>query len=171
MPQPLAAMGLRAFTTRILRALGYRRVLLINTVCIGAAIMLFATVGPETPVWIIVLQGALLGFLSSLQFTCMNTLAYADLTDSQASMGATIASTAQQMSMSFGVAVASLATVVFIGGDRNPSDPGMVKGLHSAFLALGGLTMVSSITFWTLRPSDGASVSRHGEPGAAGAIE
>jgi EmrB/QacA subfamily drug resistance transporter len=163
MPQPLAAMGLRAFTTRILRALGYRRVLLVNTVCIGGAIMLFAAVGPGTGVWQIALTSALLGFLSSLQFTSMNTLAYADLKDSQASMGATIASTAQQMSMSFGVAVASLTTLVFVGGNRNPSDPGMVRGLHSAFLALGGFTMISALIFWTLRSDDGAAVSRHRE--------
>lgn len=161
MPQPLSAMALRAFTPRILRAVGFRRTLIVNTVLIGALIMLFATVGPTTPVWVIVLQATAFGFLSSLQFTSMNTLAYADLADVDASMGATIASTSQQMSMSFGVAVASLATVLFIGGDRNPSNPEMIVGLHRSFLALGGLTVVSTLVFWLLRPNDGASVSQH----------
>ncbi len=161
MPQPLAAMALRAFTPRILRTIGFRRVLLVNTVLMGLLIMLFATVGPGTSVWIIVAQATVFGFLSSLQFTSMNTLVYADLKDEDASMGATIASTAQQMSMSFGVAVASLATVLFIGGDRNPDNPALISGLHRSFLALGGLTVASALIFWRLKPTDGASVSQH----------
>jgi len=32
--------------------------------------------------------------------------------------------------------------------------------LHKAFLTLGGLTILSSLSFWTLRANDGESVSR-----------
>jgi EmrB/QacA subfamily drug resistance transporter len=158
MPQPLAAMGLRAFSPRILRALGYRRVLILNTVLLGCVIMLFATVAPGTPVWVIVLQATAFGFLSSLQFTSMNTLAYADLSEAQTSMGASIASTFQQMSMSFGVAVASLATVLFLGGQRDPATPAMITGIHHSFVALGGLTVLSSLMFVWLRAGDGSSM-------------
>ena len=44
----------------------------------------------------------------------MNTLAYAEVAAPDASMASTIASTMQQMSLSFGVAAASLATAIFI---------------------------------------------------------
>jgi hypothetical protein len=36
----------------------------------------------------------------------------------------------------------------------------VTTALHHAFLTLGGLTVVSSLSFWTLRPADGESVSR-----------
>ena len=109
----------------------------------------------------ICLQAAAFGFFSSLQYTSMNTLVYADVNEDDASMASTIVSTMQQMSMSFGVAAASLATAVFIP-DRFRSDPPqMIHGIHQAFLVLGGLTVLSAGIFRELRKEDGDSVSRH----------
>jgi hypothetical protein len=83
------------------------------------------------------------------------------VSDSEASKASTIASTLQQMSLSFGVAAASLSAAIFIP-DRMRSDPAqIVHGIHSALLALGALTAVSTLIFRELQPNDGASVSRH----------
>jgi hypothetical protein len=77
-------------------------------------------------------------------------------------MASTIASTLQQMSLSFGVAVASLATAIFIP-DRFRSDPSqMIHGIHGALLGLGGLTIFSAFIFRELKPGDGDSVSASG---------
>jgi FtsH-binding integral membrane protein len=76
-------------------------------------------------------------------------------------MGSSIASTVQQMSMSFGVAVASLLAVLFLGGDHQPAPARLIPGIHWTFLVLGGLTLASSSVFRELRPNDGAAVSRH----------
>ncbi len=162
MPQPIAAMALKVFMPRILTRFGYRNVLLSNTVFIGGIIVLFATVGPGTPWWLIVLQGFGFGFFQSLQYTSMNTLVYADVTEPETSMASTIASTAQQMSMSFGVAAASLVTALFIP-DRFRTTPGeMIHGIHLAFLVVGGLTVLSAAVFAGLKKDDGDNVSRHG---------
>ena len=145
----------------ILTKFGYRNVLLVNTVLLGLLIGLFATVGRDTSILMICAQAVAFGFLSSLQFTSMNTLVYADVTEADASMASTIASTMQQMSMSFGVAAASLATAIFIP-DRLRTEPGeMVHGIHLAFLVLGGLTVLSAGIFSELHKEDGDSVSRH----------
>jgi MFS family permease len=145
----------------ILTRFGYRRVLLSNTVIIGLLIVLFATVGPETPVWVIVAQALAFGFFSSLQYTSMNTLVYADVSARQASMASTISSTVQQMSMSFGVAAASLATALFIP-DRFHADAGqMIQGIHKAFFVLGGLTVLSALVFRELKQDDGDTISQH----------
>ena len=114
MPQALAAMSLKMSMPLVLNRFGYRHVLIYNTVIIGVILVLFATIGPGTPVWLIVLQALGFGFFSSLQYTSMNTLVYADVTESDTSMASTIASTVQQMSISFGVAVASLVAAFFI---------------------------------------------------------
>jgi EmrB/QacA subfamily drug resistance transporter len=160
-PQPLAAMGLKMLMPRILNRFGYRSVLLFNTVAIGAVTMLFMTVGRGTPVVQIVLIGFCLGFFSSMQYTSMNTLVFADLPDADASPGSSISSTVQQMSMSFGVATASLLAVLFLGGEHRPGPAGMVSGIHWTFLVLGAMTIASSLVFAQLKPGDGAAISLH----------
>jgi EmrB/QacA subfamily drug resistance transporter len=172
MPQPIAAMSLKLLMPVILTRLGYRRVLLSNTVVIGLLIVLFATIGPRTPIWIIVIQAFAFGFFQSLQYTSMNTLVYADVTEGMTSMASTIASTAQQMSLSFGVATASLVTALFIP-DRFHSDSAqMIHGIHLAFLVLGGLTLLSAGVFIELKKDDGDNVSQHhaGPASAAAAV-
>jgi EmrB/QacA subfamily drug resistance transporter len=161
LPQSVAAISLKMTMPLILTRFGYRRVLLTNTVLLGLLIGLFATVEPHTSVFVICLQAVAFGFLSSLQFTAMNTLVYADVAEADSSMASTIASTMQQMSMSFGVATASLTTAVFIP-DRLRSDPSeMIHGIHLAFLVLGALTVLSAGIFGELHNEDGDSVSRH----------
>jgi hypothetical protein len=92
-------------------------------------------------------------------------LTYADVAPSDASMASTLASTMQQMSMSFGVAVASLATALFIPDRFRSEPPLMIHGIHEAMLLLGGLTVLSSVVFHGLKSGDGDSVSR---PAVAG---
>lgn len=160
MPQPLAAIGLRLLTPGILARFGYRGVLLGNTLSMGLLIILFMTIKAGTSIWLIVAEAACFGFLSSLQYTSMGTLAFADLSDADASMGSSIVSTVQQMSMSFGVAIASLLTVLFVG-TRQPGDAGMIMGIHRTFLTLGLLTIGSSLIFLQLKRGDGSAVSHH----------
>src|SRR5260370_19399274 len=161
MPQPMAAMSLKMTMPGILRRFGYRRVLISNTIILGGLIVLFATIGVGTPVWLIVAQVFVFGFFTSLQYTSMNTLVYADVTDEQASSASTIASTMQQMSISFGVATASLATAFFIPDRFHSSAPEMIHGIHQSFLVLGGLTVLSAIVSRELEKDDADTVSRH----------
>jgi EmrB/QacA subfamily drug resistance transporter len=113
-PQAIAAMSLKPAMPHILARFGYRGVLISNTVILGMLIVLFATIGVGTPVWLMVAQTFCFGFFSSLQYTSMNTLVYADVTEVETSSASSIASTMQQMSISFGVATASLAAAFFI---------------------------------------------------------
>ena len=76
--------------------------------------MLFATIGIATPVSVIVVLSFTYGFFQSPQFTSMNTLVYADVSAEATAGASTIASTAQQLSMSFGVATASLVAALFV---------------------------------------------------------
>jgi EmrB/QacA subfamily drug resistance transporter len=161
MPQALAAMSLKLTMPAILRRVGYRGVLISNTMILGLLILLFATIGARTPVWLIVVQAFVFGFFTSLQYTSMNTLAFADVTEEETSSASTIASTMQQMSVSFGVATASLATAFFIPDRFHTSAPEMVHGVHLAFLVLGALTVLSAIVFRELRSEDGDIVSQH----------
>jgi Na+/melibiose symporter-like transporter len=160
MPQAIASMSMKPLMPRILRRIGYRGVLISNTLILGVLLMVFATIGPRTPVWVIVLQALLYGGFTSLQYTSMNTLVYADIADQDASSASSIASTTQQMAISFGVATAGLATAFFVPGTH--SDPAeMIHGIHKALIALGILTVLSTIVFCGLKSGDGDDVSLH----------
>ncbi|MGA9354376.1 MAG: DHA2 family efflux MFS transporter permease subunit [Terriglobales bacterium] len=160
MPQAIASMSMKPFMPRLLSRIGYRGVLISNTIILGLLLMLFATIGVHTPVWAIVLQAFLYGAFTSLQYTSMTTLVFADIDEKDASGASSIASTMQQMSISFGVAAAGLTTAFFVPGTH--SNPGeMIQGIHKALIALGILTIVSTIVFRSLRSGDGADVSLH----------
>jgi EmrB/QacA subfamily drug resistance transporter len=161
MPQAIAAMSLKMTMPTILARFGYRAVLVSNTVMLGVLIMLFAIIGAATPLWLVVGLLFVYGFLQSLQFTSMNTLVYADVAPADAGSASTIASTSQQLSMSFGVAGASLVAAFFLPDRFHTDAPQMIRGIHEAFLVLGIATVVSTVVFGGLRSADGSSVSQH----------
>jgi len=163
MPTAAAAMGMKLIAPKVLARFGYRQVLVVNTICIGLTIALFALVGPDTPWYAIAGIGLLQGFFNSLQFSSMNTLAYADVAQKDSSMASTIASSFQQLSMSFGLASGSLVTGWFLGRVPQTNQVMVTSALHHAFLALAITTMLSSLVFWRLRRGDGESISR-GKP-------
>ena len=168
MPQAIAAITMKMMSKGILARFGHRQVLVANTVLFGTTIMVFSLIGPGTPIWCILLLSFTQGFFSALQFTSMNTLVYADITDRDASMANSIASTAQMMSLSFGVAFASLLAGWFIGQTPQSASPVFIGALHHSYLALGTVTILSSLVFWRLEPNDGNNVSnREATPEAA----
>jgi EmrB/QacA subfamily drug resistance transporter len=161
MPQAFAAMSLKLTMPHILRKFGYRVVLIVNTLMLGVMIMLFGTIRVTTAVWVIVAMAFVYGFLTSLQYTSMNTLAYADINDRDTSSASTIASTVQQLAVSFGVAAASLAAALFIPDRLHATATQLISGIHLALYALAALTIASTLVFVRLRAGDGDAVSRH----------
>ena len=164
LPQAIASIGLKSFMPAILARFGYRNVLVFNTIVVGLLIMSFATVGAETPIWRIVLQAFVLGLFTSMQYTSMNTLVYADVSGSQTSGASTIASTGQQLSISFGVAGASLIAAMFVPAEMHSHAGAMIYGVQQAFLILGVMTIASSVVFMELKADDGGDISKHDTP-------
>ena len=168
MPSAAAAMGMKFISARVLARFGYRQVLIVNTLLIGATIGLFSLVGPGTPLAAIVMLGLAQGFFNSLQFSSMNSIAYADVDNADSSMASTIASSLQQLSMSFGLACGSLITGWYLGKLPQTEHLLVANALHHTFLTLAGLTILSSLTFWTLRNDDGESISKGVAPTPSG---
>jgi MFS family permease len=160
MPSAAAAMGMKFISVRVLARFGYRQVLTVNTVLIGLTISLYSFVQQGTPVIAIVMISLCLGFFNSLQFSSMNSIAYADVENADSSMASTIASSMQQLSASFGLATGSLITGWFLGDLPQSDRAALTSALHHAFIALAILTVLSSLTFWTLRKEDGESISK-----------
>jgi EmrB/QacA subfamily drug resistance transporter len=169
MPTAGAAMLMKVSSQPLLARFGHRNILIANTLFIGVVVMLFSGIGPGASLGAILALGFSQGFFMSLQFTSMNSLTYADVKDPDASKASSIASTGQQLSLSFGVAFASLVAGWFLRGldQTNPAE--VIPALHHAFITMGILTMISSVTYWWLHGDDGNNVSnRHQRPDPAG---
>jgi hypothetical protein len=90
----------------------------------------------------------------------MNTLVYADISEGQTSNASSIASTMQQMAISFGVAAAGLTTAFFVPSSAYSNAAEMITGIHKALYVLGALTLVSTVVFAGLKRGDGKTVSQ-----------
>lgn len=161
MPLAVAAIGMKIMSGPLLKRFGHRRVLIWNTVLLGINLMLYTFIGIGTPIMVIVLLSLTQGLFSSLQFTCMNSLTYADVRDERASQASSIAGTAQQLALSFGVATASLVAALFLQDVLQTDHARYIAGLHHTFLVLGAFTILSSFIFGRLHVRDGLNVSQH----------
>ena len=94
------------------------------------------------------------GFLVSLQFSAMNSLAYADLPPENLSAATSIASTMQQLALSFGVALCALLLRYF-SGNTHQQFKLTVPMFHHTFMAIGLITALSSLVFTGLKREDG----------------
>ncbi|TLY50709.1 MAG: MFS transporter, partial [Gammaproteobacteria bacterium] len=136
-------------------AMGYRRVLLANTALAGLAILSFATFTPTTPLWLICVQVFASGAVMSLQYAALNTLGFVDLAPTEASMGSAMTSTAQNLSMSFGVAFGSLLMAFFLPADV-VQGAHYIAAFHATVIVLGLVTLLSSLVFLRLPHSAAA---------------
>lgn len=158
-PAVVASMAMKFLSARLLRVLGYRLVLTANSLVIGLMLLLYAAATPQTPAPYVMLISMGLGFFNSLQFTGMYTIAYADMRSQDLSMASTISSSFFQMSVTFGVACVSMMLSAFLGDFPQSDRSAFMSALNYSCLALGAITMLSSISFWTLRSEDGESIS------------
>jgi EmrB/QacA subfamily drug resistance transporter len=149
-PVALAAVGTKRVVSPLLSRLGYRKVLVGNTVIVGMAIASFSLLSASQPHWLRVIQLLCLGAANSLQFTAMNTVALKDLNRTQASSGNGLLSVVQMLAMSFGVAASAalLATFTDMFGTDTPAHS--LRAFHATFLCVGLMTCASAWVFWQL---------------------
>jgi EmrB/QacA subfamily drug resistance transporter len=171
MPAAAAAMCMKLVAPKILARFGYRQVLVVNTIFIGLTIGLFSLVNAGTPLIAIVGIGLMQGFCNSMQFSSMNTLAYADIEQKDSSMASTLSSSFQQLSMSFGLACGSIVTAWFLGRVPQTNQVMVTNAIHHAFLTLSVVTMISALLFMRLRSGDGESISKGKAAAAVAAPE
>jgi EmrB/QacA subfamily drug resistance transporter len=153
-PTAVGSILAKSMVTQVLRRLGYRTTLVGITVFIGLMIAQFSLQSPGMTIWMLLVPLFVLGMAMSTQFTAMNTITLADLTDENASSGNSMLAVTQQLSISLGVAV-SAAVLRFYEGFENANT---IEQFHYTFITMGGITLVSSLVFMLLRPKDGRNL-------------
>ena len=105
----VGAMGMKTVIPLILRRFGFRRALTVNALISATLVAACATFQPGVSfAWIV---GILVigGFFRSLEFTSLNTIAYANIEHRYMSRATSLVAVAQQVSISAGVAIGALA--------------------------------------------------------------
>ncbi len=152
-PTALGVLLVKPISVYILRLLGFKKLLFLNTILVGFNLWAFILIDQTTSIYSIGVLTFCYGFLISLQYTGMNSLAYANISQEDMSAATSIVSTTQQLSQSFGVAVAALFLRFFSVGVNNSVLS--IITFHESFFALGILTIASLIIFSSLKQEDG----------------
>ncbi|MHA6203709.1 MFS transporter [Dyella soli] len=147
-PQALGSIAAKWFINRLLNAFGYRRLLFYNTLMVAVLLASFALLGKASPMWLIALMVFVYGAFMGMQYTAMNTLIYNDLDVKYASMASSMASTAQYLSMSFGIALASLLMEALLQGHAHDA---YIPAFRWTVLLLGIVTATASWVFSRLQ--------------------
>ena len=149
-PTVLGSLASKPIIRHLIQRFGYRHVLLVNTLLVGACIASFALNTADTPTWLRALHFFVFGMLNSLQFVSMNTLTLKDLPQQDASSGNSFLSMIMMVSMSIGVALAGTLVNVFtayLGTDH------IVMAFHNTLIVLGCINLITAAIFWHI-PKD-----------------
>ncbi|KQP51833.1 DHA2 family efflux MFS transporter permease subunit [Methylobacterium sp. Leaf108] len=151
------ALLIKLIGPRILRAYGFRRVMLVNAMLASAFLAVNGLFTAQTPHGVIVAVLLVGGCVRSLQFTCVNALAYADLDNRDMSAATSLASVAQQLSLSLGVSIGALALEAAAG--RYGRTAIAAADFWPAFVTVALISATSFLSFRRLSADAGSEVS------------
>src|SRR5215472_4953497 len=151
------AMTMKMGVGPIIRAFGFRAVLVGNAVISAGFLFGYALFAPTTPHVVIFCALLAGGFFRSLQMTSINSLSYADVPANMLSRATSLTSMCQQLSQTAGVATGALILYVALAArgatQLTPID------FSIAFVLVGALALVSVPFFFKMSPDAGAEVS------------
>jgi len=153
----MGAMGMKIAAVTLLRRFGFRTILIVNAVVSAVFLAVCAEFTQTTPVEVMLVLLLVGGFFRSLQFTSINTIAYAEIESARVSRATSLVSVGQQLSLSSGVAIGALAvelTVRYHGGG-----PLAAADFPPAFLLVAAISALSVFIFARLSPDAGAELA------------
>jgi EmrB/QacA subfamily drug resistance transporter len=148
----VGALGMKTLAARMIGTFGFRNIMVIDAVISAAFLGVCALFTPTTPLSLILVLLIVGGFFRSLQFTAINTIAYAEVDAARMSRATTLVSVTQQLAISAGVAVGAFSVEMTMlmrkaGGTLTAYDFG------PAFIVVALISASSAIVFF-LMPSD-----------------
>jgi EmrB/QacA subfamily drug resistance transporter len=102
------AMFMKAGARPLLRFVGFRNVMVGNALICALFYLGYAAFTPSTPVVVVFVLLLVGGVFRSLQFTAIQTLAFADVTMARLSRATTLSATCQQLAVCAGVAFGAM---------------------------------------------------------------
>jgi EmrB/QacA subfamily drug resistance transporter len=158
----MGALAVKPLARTFLHKFGFRRLLIVNGLLASVILMGYALFTATTPH--IVIMAVLLcgGFLRSLQFTSLSAITYAELEPPQIGAATGMASVAQQVSVSLGVATGAMVLEMseVLSGRAHP----VTADFAAAFVAVGLVSAVSVLLMFRLPMTAGDEISGRAVP-------
>jgi EmrB/QacA subfamily drug resistance transporter len=151
------AMGMKMAAATMLKRFGFRTILTINALISAgflAACAAFTQATPAAAMFALLLVG---GFFRSLQFTSINTIAYAEVEQSRVGRATALVSVGQQLSLSAGVAFGALA--VDLSARFRGHDVLTAGDFAPAFIAIAAVSALSIAVFARLPANAGSELA------------
>ena len=155
----LGNIAMKPITSGTLRRFGFRSVSVINGMIAGIAILACAAFSARTQHWVIMSILLIAGATRSMQFTALNTLAFADISPSQRSSASTLSSMLTQLVTVLGVAIGAL--LLNVSQTMRHGAVVDMTDFRISFIAVGLLALLSAVGFLSLPSHAGAEVSGH----------
>src|ERR1700720_1773962 len=153
----LGSMFMKAAVASVLHRYGYRKVLIYNALISSIFLTACATFVQGMPfaaMIAILLSG---GFFRSLQFTSINTIAYAEIEPAKMSRATAMVAAAQQLSLSTGVAIGALVVETTLRLKHSATMS--ATDFPPAFLAISLFAASAVFIFMRLPPDAGAELA------------
>lgn len=157
----LGAVLMKFTVARMVRHFGYRNLLIVNGL---ACCAMFAAKGlftAQTPYWIMFGLLLVAGFMRSLQFSALNTLAYADVERAEVAKANTLYTVLQQLFLALGVASAAfLLDFRLWWSGRSVL---VAADFSFVLMVVAAVSAFAVVFYMRLHPDAGSSISGRGE--------
>ena len=157
-------LSMKAFVIQVLRRFGFRRIIIVKGVITAASIALCATFTPATPPTLIAVMLFFHGAFRSLEFTCMTTLAYTEISPARMSRANGFLSAVMQLSMGLGVAVGAITLRLVAHAHGHSAAMPQLRDFHLAILLMAFLALGPVFNSLSLPHDAGAATSGHRQP-------
>ena len=154
-------LSMKVIVIQVLRRFGFRRILIVNGVITAASMALCATLSPATPIVLILSILFFHGAFRSMQFTCMTTLAYAEIPPGRMSRANGFLSAVMQLSMGMGVAVGAITLRLVAHAHGHSAAMPQLRDFHLAILLVAILALGPVFNSLGLPADAGATTSGH----------
>ena len=154
----VGAMGMKTVIPIILRRFGFKLALTVNALISALLVAACATFTPGVPFAWIVAVLIVGGFFRSLEFTSLNTIAYADVDHRRMSRATSLVAVAQQLSISVGVAIGALAVDLTLW--RRGHATITAADFQPAYITIAIISACAFFVFVRLPPDAGAELAR-----------
>jgi Na+/melibiose symporter-like transporter len=157
-------LTMKAVVIQTLRRFGFRRILIVNGVITAASMAICATITPATPIVIIIAILFFHGGCRSMEFTCLTTLAFAEVEPRRMSRANGFLSAVMQLSSGMGVAVGAITLRLVAHAHGHSAAVPQLRDFHVAILLLAVLALGPVFDSLGLAPDAGAGTSGHAQP-------
>jgi EmrB/QacA subfamily drug resistance transporter len=154
-------LSMKSVIIPVLRRFGFRRILLVNGVLVAGSMVLCCAINPATPPALILAILFFHGACRSMEFTCMTTLSYSEITPERMSRANGFLSAVMQLSLGMGIAVGAITVRLIAHAHGHSAAVPQLRDFHQAILLMSVLALGPVINSIGLPADAGATTSGH----------